>query len=163
MYSDKKYKYEVYLTYDQNEGGGEALSDEQWSDRADGWKTFDPKHLYAKVNKDKPYWVETIYPDFDPIDYIGKSVYVIVVRYSTGDTFGHSTGEWFVEGVYNDVDETKKVSDSINKGTYGSGKYQPWQGYFERLQDVEVHKFTLKKLLDDFEGSSDLSFYDHSW
>ena len=167
MYKDKEHSYEMYMTYHEDESGGQPLPGEsgRFACREDGRIDFFPKKLYSEVDENTFYWVETLYCNFDPKGMIGKEVYVLVVRYRTGDTFGHSTGQWFVEGAYLDGDKAREVAELINNDKYKGNK--PWNGYFERLENVELHKFTLQgKLYGNDRGNNDtngdLTFFDHS-
>jgi hypothetical protein len=73
----------------------------------------------------------------------GKKVYVVIVRYSTGDTFSRTNGQWLVIGAYLDKEKAEAICKSIEDNTYEE-THQPWQGYFEFLEGVDAHEFTLK-------------------
>ena len=134
-------KNEIYLTYNEDRKGGQSLSDEPWSDREDEKIEFSVEEVFASI--DNLNWVETIEVGFNPTDFIDKDIFVIVVRYSTGGTFGNTDGAWHVEGAYTKIEEANKIVKSIEDDTYC--RYKPWSGYFERLSDIEVHKITLLK------------------
>lgn len=134
---EKEEKFELYLTYNEtSEGGGICEGDENsdWPSHEDEYKTVTWEHLYKKYPK-KTYCVETVSVDFDP-DSIKKAVYVLVVTYQSGDTFGSSHGNWTVIGIYKQETKANKLLNQINKDTYQG--YKPWDGYFERLESVEV-------------------------
>jgi len=133
-------KNEIYLTYEEDRKGGLPLSDEPWSDREDEEIEFSVKEVFASI--DNLNWVETIEVDFNPVDFIDKDIFVIVVRYSTGDTFGQTSGSWYVEGAYTTIEKTDKIVKSINDDKYKG--YKPWSGYFERFSHVEIHKMILR-------------------
>ena len=133
-------KNEVFMTYSQSEHGGEICAGQEndpWPSHEDNYFEFDPETLSTKAGS----WVETIEVDFVPEDYVGKDVYVVVVRYSSGDTFGNSNGHWHVEGAYTDKDKAFEVEAQINNEKYEG--YKPWVGYFEGLEHVEIHEFKL--------------------
>ena len=69
-------------------------------------------------------------------------VYVVIVRYTTGDSFGITHGAWCVEGVYAEKDEANKVYKSILDNTYEG--YKEWEGYFEHLESAQVETFKIK-------------------
>lgn len=76
----------------------------------------------------------------------GDSVFVVTVTYSTGDTFGHSTGNMEVEGIYTNAKEAKDIADLIENDTGDADNYRKakdyypvWSGYFESVSDVRVH------------------------
>lgn len=85
----------------------------------------------------------------------GDTVYVVVVRYGTGDTFGNDGGQVDVFEVFDtpddaelfkmQVDEWASDDGRINGGmsrweeTYNGKKYHiPWRGYFEWFQDCTI-------------------------
>lgn len=71
-------------------------------------------------------------------------VYLVVVRYSDGGTFGHTTGYWHVSLVTTDRDEALKMETAIRANTLPKeGVYKPWEGYFSSLEDVEIHGFKI--------------------
>jgi hypothetical protein len=137
----KEVEFELYLTYGEtSEGGGicEGDEDRDWPNHEDEYKTVTWEYLYKKYPK-KTYQVETVPVDFDP-DSIKKAVYVLVVTYQTGDTFGCSHGNWEVIGIYKQETKANKLLKQIDNDTYPG--YKPWKGYFEKLESVEV--FTMK-------------------
>ena len=79
--------------------------------------------------------------DFDPK--VGSDIYVVIVRYGTGCTFSHCDGCWQKIGIYKTSKEAYKVKKSINNGKYVG--YKNWEGYFESLQDVEIHTMTVEE------------------
>lgn len=94
--------------------------------------------------------------DADPIPYRAESfdvdarpgdvVYVVVVDYESGDTFGRSGGKYTILDVFTDakeaiglVDAAAAVPKSTFQFTYnGKDYYADWVGYFEALQEVRV-------------------------
>lgn len=74
----------------------------------------------------------------------GDNMYLVVVRYSSGNTFGHSTGHAYVEGVYDTKESANLVAAMIEAESYSSKGYLPWQGYFESLEGVEIHNITVE-------------------
>jgi hypothetical protein len=82
--------------------------------------------------------------DWDPKEYVGEPVFLAVVRYSTGSTFGRQNGYWHIEGAYLDCKEAHKTVQDIIADRYSKkGKYTVWKGYFERLEYAEVKSFIL--------------------
>ena len=94
-----------------------------------------------------------------------KIGYLVVVRYSTGSTNGSERGAYKFVAVFSDADNAEKLSKEIKKqnkkyGTQRTGftfkpktkspnfdsgiLYCSWNGYFERLQDVEIHSLRIK-------------------
>ena len=84
----------------------------------------------------------------------GDTLYVIVVRYSDGDTFGQSTGNYHFELATKDANKAVEVKNAIVAGTYKRERpedvdhwydYLEWTGYFNSLEDVELHKMVVGK------------------
>lgn len=83
---------------------------------------------------------------------VGDWVYPVIVIYGTGNSFGHSSGEVTVAGIYNSPEKAQEVRSLIlhdnqnNRGGYGyldvPGEPQiypgTWKGYFENLEDVRI-------------------------
>jgi hypothetical protein len=82
----------------------------------------------------------------------GDVVFIIVVQYGTGDTFGSDGGQTEIIDVFSDAREARAVIDWLEgKGNTGpisefsakcpvNGKeYEiPWTGYFEWLQGIHL-------------------------
>jgi len=80
--------------------------------------------------------------NFDPKE--AGVVWVVVVRYTTGDSFGTTYGEWHVESAYETIDEANEIKKKIEEGEYKSGLgYTPWVGYFESLEGVHVERMVV--------------------
>lgn len=73
---------------------------------------------------------------------IPEEMYCVWVRYSDGDSFGRSTGNGRIVGLFKYEDLAHKLAQSIADDSYtpkGSG-YKTWNGYFNRLESVEVNR-----------------------
>jgi len=153
MAKKKKKKYEIHLSYDGYETGGDAIDPEdQWSSREDMHRQFHPQFLY--VNRDDvPTWQsERIEIDFKPEE--GTDVFLLVVRYESGDTFGRSYGNWHIFGVYQKRKEAKQLKVRIEREEqeYEDGGrewkdsdcHKPWRGYFERMEGVEIYNLDIE-------------------
>lgn len=70
-------------------------------------------------------------------------VYLVSVRFTDGDTFGRREGAWYLEGIYSTPEQAAEVEKAIREKTYEG--YKPWEGYFETLQDVEIHKLLVEE------------------
>lgn len=134
--------YEVYLIYDSETWGGAVCKGDEGSDWPNHEPTntsFTPKGLRLKA----PGWSETIKVDFDPSR--SKHLYVVIVRYSSGGTFGTTHGNWHIQGAYKSYVKAEKVEIAISnsKGKYAEGNYNPWQGYFESLEKVTIERLDI--------------------
>lgn len=142
-------KNKVYLKYKSFSTGGGYLSDGPYAERDPDYASYE---FISLSDKDCGIYGEPIDVDFELIP--NMKLYLLVVRYTTGDSFGTSYGNACFEGVYQTLDEVNVVADLINKDTSKYRKYIenkkrteyvriPWDGYFERLEDIEIHEFTL--------------------
>jgi hypothetical protein len=132
---------ELYLTYNESRSGGYPLSEERWSDREPEHIDFDVRRLYLDRDNARTWQIETLEVDFDVS--LGDAVYLVIVRYTDGDTFGYRSGNWHIEGVYKTIEEADEVRSAINKETYtheqSNHGWLPWVGYFEHLENVDVY------------------------
>jgi hypothetical protein len=66
------------------------------------------------------------------------------VTYSSGDTFGRSSGNIAIAYITQDPAEAVKVKADLNHGKNPSydlkcpKNYNPWDGYFERVENVDI-------------------------
>jgi hypothetical protein len=93
----EKPKKQLWLTYDEEISGGQAKDPEdRWTDHEDTDIEFSLRRCYGAAER-VPVWLrERVDLDFDV--HVGDQVYVVVVRYGTGGTFGHTNGAWYIEG-----------------------------------------------------------------
>lgn len=80
-------------------------------------------------------------------------VYAVIARYSTGDTFGHDAGRVQVMDVFDNNEDAAALTEALECSERdksqsvvdfelkhgGRDYYLPWVGYFERLENVDVH------------------------
>jgi hypothetical protein len=131
----KDYKYHVYLGYSQSERGGELRSGEKegpYACREDAYIDFTPDGLYTQASDSQ----ETIGVDFDPSKYIDKEVFMVVVRYTDGHSFGTTHGYWHITGVYPKASTARRLAKQIKNNKYSD--YKPWDGYFASLDSVDI-------------------------
>ena len=97
--------------------------------------------------------------EFDCDCKVGDVVYVVSVIYETGDSFGYSTGNITITGVFNNIkdantvksyieEQNKEEKYSYSKEVYldSVGNYKffsPWTGFFETLEYVNVDAFVV--------------------
>lgn len=122
----------IYIDYQETRSGGEPLSDEEWSNRADSNIEIEFLGAYRSPPKHKFFY------DSFPVDpelHKPGKVYLAVVRYSTGDTFGRTNGAWHLVGLAKNSREAQEMLDAALNGT----GWKPWEGYFERFESTEIH------------------------
>ena len=138
------YREYVYVTYDEFREGGEICAGQE----DDAWPSYEdcnidmtvksihitnPGCLYLDKVKVKSFEEK---PAKKPLEK-GQEVYLVVVRYRTGDTFGNTCGAHHFEGIYLSEEEANEVVASVKNSSY-KGDYKRWEGYFEALEDCYV-------------------------
>lgn len=152
-----KTTYDLYLCYTEHRSGGEATNpEEEFSSREPEYIEFTPLSCYhfmvsesAFLNKLFCEYSNADYRhhkiEFDPKGY--DSLYAVIVRYTTGDTFGSTYGAWEVASLVLTRKEAEKIKKDIEKetGDYDPNLkgYHPWNGYFESLEGVGIHKLDI--------------------
>lgn len=135
-------RWTLYLTYDESRTGGavcEGQENDPWPSYEDEYTEFTLIRC-NKESKNAAWAKESLETTFKPE--VGSKVWVVVVRYSTGGTFGTTNGAWTILGIYEHLDEAKKVEASVHDNTYSG--YKCWVGYFESLECVEIESMTVE-------------------
>lgn len=135
----------LYVTYDEIVRGGKPQSDGPYSLREDTYVDFSLKEVSMQENSSF-YKEEFEVPEFDidePAPGFLRCVYVVLVRYQDGNSFGRRFGNGFIEGVYLTEEAAQKVVLQIMSDTYP--KYARWEGYFNRLESVNYHPMMVRK------------------
>jgi len=103
-------------------------------------------------------WSSWGYPDIDLDVEVGDIVYVVLLRYSTGDTFGNDDGEYAVADAFTDKELANELEEWYRRwtssdylmsrngksvpftGEFKGKEYRiPWAGYFEHFENVEIY------------------------
>jgi len=139
---DKEYK--IYISTSQRIMGGKPYPGEEGP-----YATCEP--TYREVSFHKAYTTQPQHMMFfesvqlSEQEYIHlskkKNVYLAVVFYSDGDTFGTSHGLFQISGISATVAGAKK----LNKKALEEDAYKPWEGYFARLDRADVFLLDLEK------------------
>lgn len=141
--------HNLWITYDESSTGGESEGGGEWSSRADEFIEF---HVTGAFTTERDGMrTETVEVNFDPAPL--AFVYVLVVRYRSGNTFGSTYGNGHIEGAYESAAQVEAVGKAIRNGSHEKGSYDsyralkgigdgylhiPWEGYFERLEGIEA-------------------------
>lgn len=90
------------------------------------------------------------YDVFQVSEVKSSTVYVVVVTYDTGGTFSTTYNERRIEGIYFSSHEAEKIKNAIYNKTYKEkyGKYCFWEGYFEKLRNVEIGVLTIQEIIE---------------
>lgn len=140
-------EYGVTITVNASSRGGWPLSDEPYSGREDEHTTVEGVTV---IRDDKSYDKVS----FEPVD--GNIVYVVLVRYQSGDTFGTTYGNYEVMNVFDNPLDAQELAEAVDRDAdktdihdnidrlfefehNGKTYYKAWAGYFERYEGVEVH------------------------
>jgi hypothetical protein len=168
---------EIYMSYKEWRSGGGVCAGQDNNE----WPMHEPENIEFTptfLSTTAGNLVQTIETDFDPNQLVGSNIWIVIVRYSTGNTFGSSSGHWKVESAHTDeqtaLDIAKLIETDYKKypecefGREGKTPkpdqyfsphgYECWKGYFESLEGVEIHRFTLS---DKKDGSDDTRIICH--
>ena len=129
----------VYVEYKEYRTGGDAINpDDQGSSRT----VENIKVNFIRLHREQPrncffnHSIELSNKDMLKLD----RLFLAVVRYGTGNTFGRADGAWHIVGVA----PTYKIADlMLEEALKSTTGYKPWEGYFEHFQDREIHEVSL--------------------
>lgn len=159
----------LYLGYKSSSTGGVRESDEPFSCRS---PTYVSVTFTSLSRESATFFGHNIYVTDEVYD--AKEVYLVVVRYSDGDSFGTSYGNWTVWAATASEDEALKIAASIEDGSLvreaEAGRKKnpkdpkvwvsiPWDGHFSSLEGVEIHSFRVTQ--GGSESSSRTSIHRH--
>ncbi len=120
--------------------GGESLSDKPFSDTADTYYDFELNGVFLHDVQTSSYVDE-----MEIEEPIPDHIFIVVERYTDGDTFGTSFGHGSIEGACHTIEEAQEIKAAIERdekvhdGTFKSWHgSNVWQGYFNDLESVEI-------------------------
>ena len=125
----------LYFTCDSHSTGGDLIDEnDEWSNRETTYIEVKFHEFYRKP-PDHRFFYDSV--KVDEKTFNSPYAFLAVIRYSTGDTFGHTEGCHYVVGAASSREEANIMIDhAIND----KGTYKPWEGYFESLTAREVYK-----------------------
>lgn len=106
----------------------------------------------SQAQKDRSYGGESLVKEMPGI-LLGAVLYVVVVGYTSGDTFGRDGGHTCVLDAFTDPDKAKALMDAVAETKQDSDYrlthngveyYCPWVGYFEHMEEVNVWEVTVR-------------------
>ena len=125
----------LYIIYKQAEQSGRAIDpSNRWSSREDGYRQLTVKSIH-KTEPANCFFFDSIEVDEAVLN--SKTVFLVIVRYSDGDTFGTTHGYHYFYSVRTTGEEVEEDKLEISKPSK-PGVYRPWDGYFSSLEDIEV-------------------------
>jgi hypothetical protein len=116
-------------------------------------------YKYYDEHQTKRYWYPELEVDAQP----GDTVFVVILRYSTGDTFGNDDGQYDVADVFKTEIEAMELQNAFNQykpdyTNWGSNKSTPftiefngkeyripWAGYFEQYESVDIYPCMIRE------------------
>ena len=134
----------LWVSYSEERSGGEKSEPGQWSSRAPTYITVTVEGLFLE-EPDSLYRESVEVMGELTWAHAGEQAYLLVVRHSDGDTYGSSYGHAHFEGVYETLKEAEAVAQTINDGSYSNKRYKPWDGFFTKLEGIEIHSMTINK------------------
>ena len=161
---DKADPFKVWVNWEYTYiSGGEICAgqeDDNWPSHETENKNHEVHGVYSEDAEDGRgcgRYNERIDVEFEPVS--GAEVFLVVVTYSSGSTFGSSSGNVTVVGCYEEEAQADSIASDIRADdmdadrTYRrSGKrsilerftgYKAWTGYFDGLEGVEVYRLRL--------------------
>jgi hypothetical protein len=147
----------LYLGYKTSSSGGQRESDEPYSSRS-------PEYIevtFTSLSRESGTFFGHNIEVTDEV-YAADEVYLVVVRYRDGDSFGSSHGNWTVWAAVATEAEAIKIGRDIESGAlHKDGHYLPWEGYFNSLEGVETHSFRVAEKPTDSNVSPKVSIHRH--
>lgn len=142
----------IYITSNEFREETREPYDDGW-DQGDTYtsRTFTGAHLTSKLGDDVEYPNPHLYyeqlksvfvPDEPEKELMpGDVIHVVIAEYSSGSTFGHDENG-YVEILAATIDAEKALKFAESART--AKGFLPWAGYFEHLNQIEVHTFLLQ-------------------
>lgn len=138
----------------------DTYSEVTWeADPEDSWSRDSTTQSHTingfEVVDSKNSWCDFEVPfEIDP----AKEYYLLAVYYDTGDSFGTDGNRIDMIDLYDNIElameSKKRILENDDKGSYSVKILNPlgkeysistsWVGYFEHLNDVEIHRVKLK-------------------
>lgn len=115
--------------------------DDEW-DKGEVEVCFRPIKLRLGEQGDS--WIVETFEMHSPVK-VGDELFLVVVRYDTGDTFGKTYGEYIFVGLYEDYEEVDRVEKSIKDNSHE--RSGAWTGYFDTYRYTEVHAMKVRPAL----------------
>lgn len=139
------------LKYSTTSTGGERTSDEPYTKRNPKYLTHNIVGLEKFINnatktKEKNYQNEYSFYRSDSLlvkeeKFNFEKVYCVLVFYIDGDTFSTTHGNLHFDSVHGTQEEAIKRAEQIEAEKDDGAITDPWKGYFNELESVEIHGF----------------------
>lgn len=136
----------LYISTTETSTGGDPEDpDDQWTHHSDIIRTVS----FDSVSRNSQgFWGCGSGFEVSEEVYKADKAFLVIARYYDGGTFGRTCGNWEIMGSFLTEKEAMAMADSIEDGTMEKNSKTPyclpWVGYFNGLEDVEVHCFTIQ-------------------
>lgn len=151
--NDFEIKVSLAVSHYHNNDGDE--SDEPYNYR--GTTTASLDEIRASIGDWKGDWHharETVPANFDPKELVRGPIYVVLVHFDTGDTFG-SDGRIYSVAAFETDEKASELCRLIEKNEEVNGYDEivfenvsiypgPWKGYFEHINYIESRMVILE-------------------
>jgi len=125
----------IYVNYSESRHGGEVCAGQE----EDRWPNYKPVMVDFRVGvctqEATGCYYDTVETDFEPTH--GETLFVVVVRYSDGNTFGQVNGLGSIQGVFRTAEEAHKLAEQFPE-RQGIQGYKLWEGYFSAFESADV-------------------------
>ena len=141
----------LYIHFNQYQEGGEICAGEEndsYPSREDTNYTYTYKYARRSVPAGNDVWsagTQTL--KVGPQVFFAEKIFLAIVVYSDGDTFGNSFGHHEIIGGYSTRKEAEEVLSCVSKeglDIAGYEGYCNWCGYFNNIQDKIVEKLDIE-------------------
>ncbi len=125
-----------FLQYREYRTGGELCEGEDTSDQFASYEDTDIQLDLGFVADDRKKTTSWCIQEFEVDKKLGKTCFLLVARYSSGDTFGRTSGHFDFLGLF----ATKKEAEEVILNTDKS----QWSDYFGGFQFFEITELQVK-------------------
>ena len=142
----------LYIHFNQYQDGGEICAGEEndsYPSREDTNYTYTYKYARRSAPTGNDVWssgTQTL--KVSPQVFSADKIFLAIVVYSDGDTFGNSFGHHEIIGGYSTRKEAEEVLECVTKeglNIPGYEGYCNWCGYFNSIQDKIVEKLDIEE------------------
>lgn len=139
----------LYIKYNQTSYGGQICEGEE----DDSWPNYETayyEYSYEYATKTTP--TNTLsYSTYKSLGvpqevFSGDKIYLAIVVYGDGNTFGNSSGHHEIIGGFSTRKEAEELLSHVTKDGYDNrnGGFFPWNGYFNSLENKIIIKLDIE-------------------
>ena len=145
-------KPQLFLYYSESRSGGEICEGQE----KDDWPSYETAYIELAIIglfRDRQTikgYCEVIDVDDELIK--AEKLYLALIRYGDGDTFGNSEGHTAFLGVAVTREDAQKLIDEALNDK--SDTYRPWTGYFNTLEGSDVVPLRVDEEYHKYQGRS---------